>query len=385
MRKQSSNEYGRREFRRSGGDEGDVLLASVGVGVTAAAYLLARLLHLRPIQIEELGLYVFCSIAAVASLVWYGGCRRERVEKEWPHRAVFVPLRRTMRDRANAAGKQAVVAGYDLYARPWHWSDDLRCMQAIVLGQSGSGKSTLLHNIAAQDIHRTIEGRHLPLIVFDGKGDQEFLRGLLYEVCAAGRLDQLRVLDPLRPEISARFNPLFASEESAHEELVAALFESFVLRRDFFRAHQAAYLSDICRVLHLSNQVYNIFDVLVMVLAALFAMNHLPLWAAPLLLPLLAAGVLVQAGFGPAAVNYLADCSEALAADRSALMAFYTVTLAGGGALGAVFGGLMSRWLYLDGVILLGLVLSAVAWVTLGSLIRQERGRGAMAATPTPG
>lgn len=124
----------------------------------------------------------------------------------------------------------------------------------------------------------------------------------------------------------------------------------------------------------------------VMVLAALFAMNHLPLWAAPLLLPLLAAGVLVQAGFGPAAVNYLADCSEALAADRSALMAFYTVTLAGGGALGAVFGGLMSRWLYLDGVILLGLVLSAVAWVTLGSLIRQERGRGAMAAaTPTPG
>ena len=78
MRNQSSNEYGRREFRLSGGDEGDVLLASVAVGVTAAAYLLARLLHLRPIQIEELGVYVFCSIAAVASLVWYGGCRRER-------------------------------------------------------------------------------------------------------------------------------------------------------------------------------------------------------------------------------------------------------------------------------------------------------------------
>ena len=264
MRNQSSNENGRREFRRSSGDEGDVLLASVAVGVTAAAYLLARLLHLRPIQIEELGLYVFCLIAAIASLVWYGGCRRERVEKQWPHPRVFVPLRRTMRDRANAAGQEAVVAGYDLYARPWHWSDDLRCMQAIVLGQSGSGKSTLLHNIAAQDIHRTIQGRHLPVIVFDGKGDQEFLRGLVYEVCAAGRLDQLRVLDPLRPEISARFNPLFAGEESVHEELVAALFESFLMRRDFFRAHQAAYLSDICRVLHLSNQVYNIFDVLVM-------------------------------------------------------------------------------------------------------------------------
>jgi len=116
-----------------------------------------------------------------------------------------------------------------------------------------------------------------------------------------------------------------------------------------------------------------------LVLAALFAMNHLPLWAAPLFLPLLGTGVLIQEGFGPAAVNYLADCSEALAADRSALMAFYTVTLAGGGALGAVFGGLMSRWLHLDGLILLGLVLSIVAWLTLGSLLRQERARGPVA------
>jgi predicted MFS family arabinose efflux permease len=120
-----------------------------------------------------------------------------------------------------------------------------------------------------------------------------------------------------------------------------------------------------------------------LVLLALFAMNHLPLWAAPIFLPLLGAGVLVQAGFGPAAVNYLADCSEALAADRSALMAFYTVTLAGGGALGAVFGGLMSRWLLMDGLILLGLLLTLIAWVTLGALIRAERsGQGVAAATP---
>lgn len=112
-----------------------------------------------------------------------------------------------------------------------------------------------------------------------------------------------------------------------------------------------------------------------MVLAALFAMNHLPLWSAPFLLPLLAGGVLVQAGFGPAAVNYLADCSEALAADRSALMAFYTVTLAGGGALGAVFGGLISRWLYMDGLIVLGCLLTALAWVTLGTVVRYERKR----------
>jgi MFS family permease len=113
----------------------------------------------------------------------------------------------------------------------------------------------------------------------------------------------------------------------------------------------------------------------VLVLLAIFAMNHQPLWVAPILLPLLAAGVLIQAGFGPAAVNYLADCSEALAADRSALMAFYTVTLAGGGALGAVFGGLISRWLYIDGLCLLGLGLCAVAWFSLTALLRREGGR----------
>jgi MFS family permease len=109
------------------------------------------------------------------------------------------------------------------------------------------------------------------------------------------------------------------------------------------------------------------------VLLGLFAMNHLPLWVAPMLLPLVMVGVLVEAGFGPAAVTYLADCSEALVADRSALMAFYTVTLAGGGALGAVFGGLMSRWLYLDGLVLLGLLLSTLAWFALGRMLRAGR------------
>lgn len=107
-----------------------------------------------------------------------------------------------------------------------------------------------------------------------------------------------------------------------------------------------------------------------LVLLGLVVMNHLPLWAAPMLLPLVTVGVLTEAGFGPAAVTYLADCSEALTADRSALMAFYTVTLAGGGALGAVFGGLISRWLYLDGLVLLGLVLTTLAWFALGRVLR---------------
>ena len=45
--------------------------------------------------------------------------------------------------------QNAIIPGYDIYARPWYWSDDARRMQTVVVGQSGSGKTTLLHNIAS--------------------------------------------------------------------------------------------------------------------------------------------------------------------------------------------------------------------------------------------
>lgn len=110
-----------------------------------------------------------------------------------------------------------------------------------------------------------------------------------------------------------------------------------------------------------------------LLVAVLFAMNHVPFGAAGLLLPLLVVAILVQAGFGPAAVAYLADCSEPLAADRSAMMAFYTVTLAGGGAVGALVGGAFATWMLLDGLLLLGLGLGLVAYVALARLQRYER------------
>jgi MFS family permease len=120
-----------------------------------------------------------------------------------------------------------------------------------------------------------------------------------------------------------------------------------------------------------------------LVLAALFGINHLPLSLAPALLPALVGGFLVLAGFGPAAVTYLADCSEAFAADRSALMSFYTVTLAGGGAIGAVLGGLAARYLFIDGLVVLGFFLSLLAFTALTPVVRferQARARSAAAA-----
>jgi MFS family permease len=106
---------------------------------------------------------------------------------------------------------------------------------------------------------------------------------------------------------------------------------------------------------------------------ALLAMNHTSLAWSPVFLPVLIAGVLVIAGFGPAAVNYLAECSETFVADRSALMAFYTVTLAGGGAIGSVLGGFAVRFGFFDGLVLFGLGLSVFAFAALTPVMRYER------------
>jgi predicted MFS family arabinose efflux permease len=110
-----------------------------------------------------------------------------------------------------------------------------------------------------------------------------------------------------------------------------------------------------------------------LIAGTLLAMNHVAITWTPVFLPLLALGVLILAGFGPAAVTYLAECSESFVADRAALMAFYTVALAGGGALGSIVGGVAVRAGYLDGLVLFGLALSLFAYFALTPVIRYER------------
>ncbi len=107
--------------------------------------------------------------------------------------------------------------------------------------------------------------------------------------------------------------------------------------------------------------------------ATLLAVNHTPLQYAPFFAPALMAGIVMLAGFGPAAVAYLAECSETFAADRSALMAFYTLTLAAGGLVGGIAGGFAAQWLKIDGLALLGLGLAVLAWVALNRVVIYER------------
>ncbi len=111
-----------------------------------------------------------------------------------------------------------------------------------------------------------------------------------------------------------------------------------------------------------------------LIAGALLAMNHIAIAWTPLFLPACwRLGVLVLAGFGPAAVTYLAECSESFIADRAALMAFYTVALAGGGALGSIVGGFAVRAGYLDGLVVFGFALSVIAFFALTPVIRYER------------
>src|SRR5260370_18324723 len=139
-------------------------------------------------------------------------------------------------------------------------------MQAILFGQTGSGKTTLLRNIITQDVRRVVGSperpQHIPMIILDGKGDQEFLEDLLPHIEAAGRMRQLRILNPSRPDISARYNPLYCRDGS-YQEHANLVFQSFDLKHDFFYGHQATYLSDLSRVLWHTGSLYNIHDILV--------------------------------------------------------------------------------------------------------------------------
>ena len=101
------------------------------------------------------------------------------------------------------------------------------------------------------------------MVIFDGKGDLEFFQDLLPHVHRAGRLRQLRLLNPARPDLSVRYNPFQCSDDE-YMPVVAMIFGSFNLRKEFFAKHQLNYLADIVRVLFYTGLKFHFYDVLVM-------------------------------------------------------------------------------------------------------------------------
>ena len=268
----SDNEYGlgRRAYHRNQEESPAIVLAIVAIVILAVAcYILVHPIHLRSAQLVEGSLYLLYALVAVISVAWYAFTLRKRRELSWPHPPLFISQAKDRKAVKAAYEQNAIVLGYDVHGKPWLWPDATRVMQSVVFGATGSGKTTLLKNIITQDLFRLVgptEDRHrIPMLIFDGKGDQEFLSDLLPAIETAGRMHQLRVLSPSQPAISVRYNPFF-SEHGLYQEHANFIFESFDLKEDFFHGHQAIYLSDLVRVLAHTGKRFNIHDVLVLAL-----------------------------------------------------------------------------------------------------------------------
>ena len=267
-----SNEYrlGRRAYHYRQEESLAFALSIVGIIVLAFGYyILATRFHIRAAQLIELSLYAVYGTVSAACLTWYFATIRRRREANWPHPPLFISEAKDHKAVASAHKQNSIVIGYNVHGEPWFWSDATRVMQSIVFGATGSGKTTLLKNIITQDAFRVAgppnDLHRIPMLIFDGKGDKEFLFDLLPAIESAGRMHQLRVLDPSRPDISARYNPFF-SEHGLYQEHANFVFESFDLKEDFFHGHQATYLNDLVRVLAHTRKRFNIYDVLVLAL-----------------------------------------------------------------------------------------------------------------------
>ncbi len=218
-------------------------------------------------QLAEFATYLAIAVFAVVATFALWVTRRSRREKEWPHSPLGISRKRDERFAKEAWQRNAIVLGYDIHGQPWYWPDRVRVMQGIVLGMTGTGKTTLLRNIISQDLARTVgpprEPHRIPMVIFDGKGDLEFFQDLLPHVHRAGRLQQLRLLNPARPDLSVRYNPFQCSDDE-YMPVVSMIFGSFNLRKEFFAKHQLNYLADIVRVLFYTGLKFNFYDVLVM-------------------------------------------------------------------------------------------------------------------------
>lgn len=237
--------------------------------VLGVYYLASTRLHIYRNQLIELTIYLVCACVMIWEFIRYVATRQREKEESWPHPKLYIERCTDLHVLATAHAKNSIVLGYDIHGKPWLWSDEIRVMQANSFGMTGSGKSTLLASVIAQDLVRLSgpEGhkQKIPLIIIDGKGERSFLDDFLIpEVAAAGRLQDLCIISPSRPDISMRFNP-FISAAQNYQDHVNFIFESFDLKTDFFHGHQKTYLSDVVRILYYTGKRYNIYDILVMI------------------------------------------------------------------------------------------------------------------------
>jgi DNA segregation ATPase FtsK/SpoIIIE-like protein len=258
--------YDQPGYRRTGPEDAAGVVVLVGCAVFGFLwYIAVSRLHLRNDQCLEI--FLDCAIVFFGGglLVAHFAGRRQKREENWPHPAVTIPALKEARIVHDAHHDAATLLGYNVHKEPWRWPDGVRIKHGVIVGGTGAGKSTFLENIIAQDLTRRFGARKMPMIIFDGKGEREFLDHILPHIAAAGRLQDLRILDPTHPTESCRYNPFYSLDDT-YQEHVNFIFRSFGLREDFFKGHQEAYLSDLVRVLQYTGKLFNVYDVLVMAL-----------------------------------------------------------------------------------------------------------------------
>ena len=250
---------------RASEDLAGALVLFACFATACAWYVAVSRLHLNNRQCLEILLYgvilLFSAGFGTAHLMG----RRKKRESAWPHPALSIRASRDAAALRRAHQSDATLLGYNVHKEPWVWPDSVRMKHGVIVGGTGSGKSTFLENVIAQDVVRRFGTRKMPIIIFDGKGERELLDRLLPHIEAAGRLQDLRVINPTNPGESTRYNPFYALDD-AYQEHVNFIFRSFGLRADFFTGHQEAYLSDLVRILQYTGKLFNVYDVLVMAL-----------------------------------------------------------------------------------------------------------------------
>src|SRR6266700_1299046 len=246
-----------------------VCTALAGLILFTLWFLGTRAYHFTDLQMAEFFVYFLLGICVPGIAIWVLMKRREWKENQRRYPPLVMSPAADAKHVEKAWDQNAVVLGYDVHGTPWLWPDKVRVMQGIVVGMTGSGKTTLLRNIITQDLTRRVgppQDRHkIPMVIFDGKGDLDFFYELLPHINRAGRLGDLRLINPARPDLSCLYNPFHTTDENYMAQ-VNMVFGSFNLHDEFFAKHQLNYLADIVRILHYTGVDFNFYDVIVMAL-----------------------------------------------------------------------------------------------------------------------
>lgn len=219
-----------------------------------------RGLHLHIAQVAAVLAFFGLPLYYVVTLIRYHLDLPRLMAKQWPRPSLFVSCKKDRQAVKEADKTGDILLGFEHDRKPVIWTMDQRAMQTNLPGISGAGKTTTLKNIIEQDI------RHgHPLVYFDGKGDKELVLQLWNMAFAAGRGDDVRIIDPTHPDISDKFNPFYAADGFLQAR-VGSVFDSLGASQvadQFFAEHQRAFLNAVTAILEYSGKQFTFWDVLV--------------------------------------------------------------------------------------------------------------------------